>query len=102
MYANTENDIGSADLMLYMGFIGPNYSQGGGIAYLATVCDGDSYRKYKQSINNYGTSHSSMGELLAHEVGHNLGKLTIRRSYMLNLLIYALPPLVCDVYSMFI
>ena len=61
--------------MLYMGFIGPNYSSGGGIAYLATVCEGDSYRKYKQSINNYGTSHSSMGELLAHEVGHNLGKL---------------------------
>ena len=45
MYANTENDIGSADLMLYMGFIGPNYSSGGGIAYLATVCEGDSYRK---------------------------------------------------------
>jgi hypothetical protein len=69
--------IGSADLMLYMGFIGPNYSSGGGIAYLATVCEGDSYRKYKQSINNYGTSHSSMGELLAHEIGHNLGKLSL-------------------------
>ena len=37
MYANTENDIGSADLMLYMGFIGPNYSSGGGIAYLASL-----------------------------------------------------------------
>ena len=97
MYANTENDIGSADLMLYMGFIGPNYSSGGGIAYLATVCEGDSYRKYKQSINNYGTSHSSMGELLAHEVGHNLGKLTeIYRAYKQHP-----SPLVCDIYSRF-
>ena len=84
MYANTENDIGSADLMLYMGFIGPNYSSGGGIAYLATVCEGDSYRKYKQSINNYGTSHSSMGELLAHEVGHNLGKLSLTNGIISN------------------
>ena len=29
--------------------------------------------QYKESINNYGVSHSSMGELLAHEIGHNLG-----------------------------
>ena len=72
MFTNTENDINGADLMLYMGFIGAGYSSGGGISYLAVVCN-NGYDKYKQSINNYGQSHSAMGELLAHEVGHNLG-----------------------------
>ena len=72
MYSNTENDLNGADLMLYMGFIGAGYSSGGGIAYLAVVCE-NGYDKYKQSINNYGQSISAMGELLAHEVGHNLG-----------------------------
>ena len=73
MYDNTLDDLGDADLMLYMGFIGANYYSGGGIAYRGVVCDSSWYNKYKQSINCYGTSHSSMGELLAHEVGHNLG-----------------------------
>ena len=72
MYTNTENDLGNADLMLYMGFIGAGYSSGGGIAYLGVVCESGN-DKYKQSINCYGSSHSGMGELLAHEVGHNLG-----------------------------
>ena len=52
---------------------GPNYTSGGGIAYVGVVCDAPWAKKYKQSINNYGTSHSAMGELLAHEIGHNLG-----------------------------
>ena len=73
MYDNTLDDLGDADLMLYMGFIGANYYSGGGIAYRGVVCESSGYTRYKQSINCYGTSHSSMGELLAHEVGHNLG-----------------------------
>jgi len=72
MYSHTDEDLGSADLMLYMGFDGPNWSQGGGIAYGPVVCE-PGYNKYKQSINCYGTSHSDMGALLAHEIGHNLG-----------------------------
>ena len=40
---------------------------------MGVVCDAPWAKKYKQSINNYGTSHSAMGELLAHEIGHNLG-----------------------------
>merc|ERR1719500_2453387 len=47
MYSNTENDRNGADLMLYMGFIGAGYSSGGGIAYLAVVCE-NGYDKYKQ------------------------------------------------------
>jgi len=73
MYTDTTNDIGSADLMLYMGFIGTGYSQGGGIAYRGVVCIPDQYKYYKQSINCYGSNMNSMGELLAHELGHNLG-----------------------------
>ena len=59
--------------MLYMGYNGPNLAMGGGIAYLSSVCAPASYNRYKQSINCYGTSHSAMGQLLAHEIGHNLG-----------------------------
>merc|ERR1712223_1015832 len=73
MQSHTVSDLGSADLMLYIGYNGPNYLQGGGIAYKPAVCEPTSYNKYKQSINVYGTSHSHMGALLAHEVGHNLG-----------------------------
>ena len=69
MYDNTLSDLGDADLMLYMGFIGANYWSGGGIAYRGVVCESSGYTRYKQSINCYGMSHSSMGELLAHEVG---------------------------------
>jgi hypothetical protein len=72
MFTNTENDLNGADLMLYMGFKGAGYSSGGGIAYLAVVCTNGN-DKVKQGINYYGQSHSAMGELLAHEVGHNLG-----------------------------
>ena len=71
MFTNTVNDLNGADLMLYMGFIGAGFSSGGGVAWRGVVCKNDN--KYKQSINAYGSSHSAMGELLAHEVGHNLG-----------------------------
>ena len=75
MFTNTVNDLNGADLMLYMGFNGAGFSSGGGIAYRGAVCKNDVYyyNKFKQSINGYGSSHSAMGELLAHEVGHNLG-----------------------------
>ena len=82
MYADTENDLGSADLMLYMAMNDPNTVSGGGIAYLALVCNNDPEdKKKKQSINNYGWSHSWQGELLAHELGHNLGKLTLMNGF---------------------
>ena len=56
MYTNTENDLNGADLMLYMGFIGAGFTQGGGIAYLAVVCNNlNDKQKKKQSINNYGS-----------------------------------------------
>merc|ERR1712086_619421 len=73
MYDTTAADIGDADLMLYFAYVGDGYSQGGGIAYVAATCEASYYNHYKQSINGYGSDESSMGELLAHEIGHNLG-----------------------------
>ena len=62
MYTNTENDLNGADLMLYMGFKGTGFSQGGGSAYGAVVCDNSNYRqKEKQSINNYGSRWEIFG-----------------------------------------
>merc|ERR1712086_1017594 len=60
MYDTTVADIGDADLMLYF-------------AYVGATCEASYYNHYKQSINGYGSDESSMGELLAHEIGHNLG-----------------------------
>merc|ERR1711935_768377 len=73
MYDTTVADIGDADLMLYFAYVGDGYSQGGGIAYVGATCEASYYNHYKQSINGYESDESSMGELLAHEIGHNLG-----------------------------
>merc|ERR1712086_1169862 len=73
MFEDTAADIGDADLMLYFAYVGDGYSQGGGIAYVGATCEASYYNHYKQSINGYGYDASSMGELLAHEIGHNLG-----------------------------
>ena len=73
MYDTTAADIGDADLMLYFAYVGDGYASGGGIAYCPVVCESSDYNGYKQSINGYGSDESSMGELLAHEIGHNLG-----------------------------
>merc|ERR1739844_19847 len=73
MYDNTAADIGDADLMLYFAYVGDGYASGGGIAYVGVTCINSYYNQYKQSINGYGSDESSMGELLAHEIGHNLG-----------------------------
>ena len=73
MYDTTAADIGNADLMLYFAYVGDGYASGGGIAYVGVTCEASYYNKYKQSINGYGSDESSMGELLAHEIGHNLG-----------------------------
>ena len=72
MFTNTENDLNGADLMVYIGFNLAGRIHGGGMAYLGFACI-NGLDKYKQSITCYGTSHSAMGETLAHEVGHNLG-----------------------------
>merc|ERR1712172_290421 len=73
MYDTTAADIGDADLMLYFAYVGDGYASGGGIAYVGVTCINSYYNQYKQSINGYGSDESSMGELLAHEIGHNLG-----------------------------
>ena len=72
MFTNTENDLNGADLMVYIGFNLAGRIHGGGMAYLGIACENGRDR-LKQSISCYGTSHSAMGETLAHEVGHNLG-----------------------------
>jgi len=73
MEATTMADLGDANLMLYFGFIGAGYPQGGGIGNRAAVCAPKQYSYGVHSINCYGSSIPQMGELLAHEIGHNLG-----------------------------
>ena len=80
MEPHTEKDLGSADLMLYMGLDcdGTNVFQscewgGGQVSEIGIVCKDSVYNKWKQSINNWGTSYAMLGESMAHEIGHQLG-----------------------------
>ena len=78
MEQHTENDLGSADLMLYMGLdcTGPAPAcpwGGGRVSAIGIVCKDSASNKYKQSINNWGTSFAMLGESMAHEIGHQLG-----------------------------
>jgi len=78
MLPHTEKDLGSADLMLYMGLNcngpAPACPWGGGrVSAIGIVCKDSAWNKYKQSINNWGSSYAMLGESMAHEIGHQLG-----------------------------
>jgi len=74
MFSDTANDVGDADLIVYMCHeeMVPGW-QTVGIAYGGVNCDSSWYNKYKQSINEWRSSAAAYGGLLAHEIGHNLG-----------------------------
>ena len=57
MFPHTVADLGTADLMLYFGHIGSGYASGGGIAYLAVVCDQGNDKSRCQQKNGPPTSH---------------------------------------------
>jgi len=71
MWSTTTSDLGSADLMMYMGYENEYYGVVG-IAWGKVVCEkgGD---HYKESINEWRKTHAEAGQLIAHEMGHNLG-----------------------------
>ena len=78
MEPHTENDLGSADLMLYAGLNCDGTTSsclwgGGRVSEIGIVCKGSAYNKYKQSINNWGSSYAMYGESVAHEIAHQLG-----------------------------
>ena len=72
MFDHTKNDIGDADLMLYLGYR-PNQCDGcySGLAYRGKVCTND--KKRKCSINLHVNYHSITARVMAHEIGHNIG-----------------------------
>jgi len=72
MFDLTASDIGSADLMLYMGY-DTSYYGVVGIAWSPVVCDPSYYNKYKASINEWRQTHVAAAHVMAHEMGHNLG-----------------------------
>ena len=52
--STTKKLLGDAHLMLYFGFGGDGYTQGGGLAESAIVCTPKKYDHRKHSINCYG------------------------------------------------
>ena len=54
MYSHTKNDLGSADLMLYLGFSSNDYKSGlMGVGYKGMVCKHSGYNGYKSSLTVY-------------------------------------------------
>jgi len=72
MKSTTEADLGTADLMMYMGYELDLYGTVG-IAYVSTVCGHPNGNGYKQSINEWRPTLTAAGHVIAHEIGHNLG-----------------------------
>jgi len=72
MFETTKEELGTADLMMYMGFDNDYYGTVG-IAYGKSVCSHPSGTKYKQSINEHRKTHAEAGHVIAHEIGHNIG-----------------------------
>ena len=78
MKETTEKDLGDADLMLYMvalcdQSLGTREDCYGGIAYISTVCIETKKNQFKQSLNGLLSTVSATAQIMAHEVGHNLG-----------------------------
>ena len=69
----TKEDLGDANLMVYMGYNYEDPSPYAGIAWTGQVCLPPNVNAWKSSINEWGPHHSEMGQTIAHEIGHNLG-----------------------------
>lgn len=74
MGSTTKSDLGSADLMVYMGYKGTKDSYIG-IAHIGSICQPKSFNKEheKQCLNIWDEKISYAAQTIAHEVGHNLG-----------------------------
>ena len=72
MKVHTQSDLGTADLMLYLGY---NSSQCDdcymGLAHTGFVCTNT--KNKKQSINLHVNYPTITARVMAHEIGHNLG-----------------------------
>ena len=60
MWDTTKADLGSADLMMYMGYDSSYYGTVG-IAYGGVVCRLAGYKKYKASINEWRETNAEIG-----------------------------------------
>ena len=72
MRSTTKHDLGSADLMVYMGYKGKKKSNLG-LGEFGVVCKRKSWNKYKHTANMWHKEITYAAQTVAHEVGHNLG-----------------------------
>jgi len=72
MGPTTASELGTADLMMYMGY-DSDYFGTVGIAAFQVACIHSSGNRQKLSINEWRKTHAEAGHVIAHEIGHNLG-----------------------------
>jgi len=76
MKPHSKKDLGSADLMLYMGLKCCGTKKNGEVSKIGVVCRSSGYNSLKQSVNLWdlgGPQYAMKAESLAHEIGHQLG-----------------------------
>merc|ERR1712045_958243 len=73
--SNAVQNIGSADLVVYMAHDESSLWGTIGIAWCPVICASSGSNGWKTSINEWRPESVSFGGLVAHEVGHNLGML---------------------------
>jgi len=71
--SNAVQNIGSADLVVYMAHDESSLWGTIGIAWCPVICSSAGSNGWKTSINEWRPESVSFGGLVAHEVGHNLG-----------------------------
>ena len=71
MYGPTAVDLGTADLMVYMGY-DTDYWGVVGIAWGSVVCV-PGLNTYRSSISEWRETNAEAAIIVAHEMGHNLG-----------------------------
>merc|ERR1712166_1609244 len=72
MGPTTASELGTADLMMYMGY-DSDYFGTVGIAAFQVACIHSSGNRQKLSINEWRKTHAEAGHVITHEIGHNLG-----------------------------
>lgn len=71
LFPHIKADPDSPNLYTYFTFKNNTYGTTG-YAWIGTVCNGDAWKEWRSSVNEYFQDDFTTAEIFAHEIGHNL------------------------------